>query len=168
MASDALHYGTSLVALHEGRVATWVNGYPRLRARLLPATQTKTSHFTVGSSRDEVLTAQGSPDRFTSDLFRYGSSDVHFQNGRVVGWNNEFPRLNVLMLPARETPAHTVLSRFTLGSTIDEVLAIQGTPDRFTPHSFHYGTSDVFFRNGRVVSWNNSFPRLKVSNASEG
>ena len=168
LASDALHFGTSLVVLHEGRVATWVNSYPRLKARLLPSTPTTTRHFTVGSTRDEVLAAQGTPDRFTNELFRYGSSDIHFRNGRVVGWNNDFPRLNVAMLPAQQTPAPTVTSRFAVGSTRDEVLAIQGTPDRFTQDSFHYGTSDIFFRNGRVVSWNNSFPRLKVSHTPEG
>ncbi|HLC41664.1 MAG TPA: J domain-containing protein [Methylomirabilota bacterium] len=155
---DVLQYGGSEVFVQDGRVVGWNNAYPRLKVRWLPATATTLSHFALGSTRDEVLAIQGTPDRFTSDSFHYGTSDVFFQHGRVVSWRNSFPRLKVQMLPANPTTA----SRFTLGSTRDEVLAIQGAPDRFTSDSFHYGTSDVFFQHGRVVGWRNIYPRLRV------
>ena len=51
---------------------------------------------------------------------------------------------------------------FTVGSTKDEVLALQGTPERFTETSFYYGTSEVRFEQGHVTSWYNGQPRLKV------
>ena len=50
---------------------------------------------------------------------------------------------------------------FTLESTKDEVLAVQGTPDMFVGHdTFYYGSSDeltqmskVYFENDRVIGW---------------
>ena len=54
---------------------------------------------------------------------------------------------------------------FTIGSTIDEVLTVQGTPDGYrigTPddsdkgRTFRYDLSKVYFRNGHVAEWDNS------------
>jgi hypothetical protein len=115
-------------------------------------------NFTLGSTREEVMEIQGEPDHFSLDALRYGTSEVFLRDGRVVSWNNIYPRLKVRWQPTDVT----TLSHFTLGSTKDEVLAIQGTPDRFTGDSFHYGTSDVFFQHGRVVGWRNIYPRLRV------
>ena len=42
---------------------------------------------------------------------------------------------------------------FTIGSTKDDVLRVQGTPDKVTGNVFAYGLSEVYFRNGRVDSW---------------
>jgi hypothetical protein len=52
--------------------------YPR------PGTSSSNSFFTVGSTKDEVLTLQGSPDRFTDRMFWYGTSFVRFAGDRVV------------------------------------------------------------------------------------
>jgi len=41
---------------------------------------------------------------------------------------------------------------FTLGSTKDEVIAIQGTPTQFDDQVWTYGYSKIFFTNGRVSS----------------
>lgn len=153
-------YGTSDVFFENGRVKSWDNRFPKLKAMLLPATQAgKTGYFTAGSTKDEVLAVQGTPDRFTDTSFAYGTSDVFFEKGRVKSWDNRFPKLKVQLLPA--TPTATK-GHFTVDSTKDEVLAIQGTPDRFTDTSFAYGTSDVFFQNGRVKSWDNRFPKLNA------
>ena len=51
---------------------------------------------------------------------------------------------------------------FTVGSTKDEVLAVQGSPSSFTDSVFNYGTSEVIFRGGRVTSWNSLYPVLKA------
>jgi hypothetical protein len=42
---------------------------------------------------------------------------------------------------------------FTVGSTKNDVLRIQGTPTRLTGGVFEYGRSEVFFQDGRVESW---------------
>ena len=51
---------------------------------------------------------------------------------------------------------------FTLGSTKDEVLAIQGTPDSIIGTSFSYGYSEVNFQGDKVSSWSNIGKNLKV------
>ena len=45
---------------------------------------------------------------------------------------------------------------FTLGSTSDEVLAIQGTPTQISGKRWSYGFSYIDFENGRVIRWYNS------------
>ena len=56
---------------------------------------------------------------------------------------------------------------FTVGSTMKEVIAIQGTPDSFTDTAFNYGFSTVHFRDGRVTGWYNStLDPLKVKLAA--
>jgi hypothetical protein len=42
---------------------------------------------------------------------------------------------------------------FTVGSTKDDVLRIQGAPSRIAGNVFRYGLSEVHFKNGRVESW---------------
>lgn len=145
-------YGSE-VFFQNGRVTTWrVVGSP-LRARLLPAEVVENrGFFTVGSTKDEVLVTQGTPDRFTDTVFGYPyGSEVFFQNGRVATW-----RVVGSPLKAKLLPKTAVENRgfFTVGSTKDEVLATQGTPDRFTDTVFGYPYgSEVFFQNGRVVTW---------------
>ncbi len=92
-------------------------------------------------------------------MFRYGSSRVDFQNGRVVSWKNKVPELKAKLIPSPQTTAKPY---FTLGSTKDEVIAVQGTPDEFSETMFRYGSSRVDFQNGRVVSWKNKVPELKA------
>lgn len=45
---------------------------------------------------------------------------------------------------------------FTVGSTKEEVLALQGTPTAFTPSRFDYGYSYVDFVRDHVVAWSQS------------
>jgi len=59
------------------------------------ATETPTSKtgtvqrgfFTIGSTKDEVLAAQGTPSAIIGDQWFYGSSWVTFSKGTVSGWN---------------------------------------------------------------------------------
>jgi curved DNA-binding protein CbpA len=87
--------------------------------------------FTIGSTKDEVLAVQGTPDRLPNDAFHYGLSDVFFQNGRVVRWDNRTSTLKVSLEPARATPP----SFFPAGSTKNKESATQGTPDKFRQDS---------------------------------
>ncbi|MGH8246156.1 MAG: hypothetical protein ACREUU_06965, partial [Gammaproteobacteria bacterium] len=41
------------------------------------------AYFTVGSSKDDVLRVQGTPDEVTDSMWRYGTSRVFFAKGRV-------------------------------------------------------------------------------------
>ena len=117
--------------------------------------------FTIGSTKDEVRTIQGAPDRFSDLTFGYGLSEVFFRDGRVASWKQySSSRLKVRWLPASPVADR---SYFTVGSSKDEVLAVQGTPDNFSDTIFGYGMSEVFFRDGRVASWKQySLSPLKV------
>jgi DnaJ-like protein len=116
-------------------------------------------YFTIGSTKNDVLRIQGSPDRFTDTTFSYGSSNIRFEGDRVVSWSNYYPRLKAQLLPRAGIKASPF---FTIGSSKDEVLAVQGSPDRFTDRMFAYGSSSVQFEGDRVVSWSNYYPRLKA------
>jgi len=49
--------------------------------------------------------------------------------------------------------ANPSLQSFGLGSTKNEVLAIQGTPTVYSQTTFGYGRSEVYFQYGRVIGW---------------
>jgi hypothetical protein len=61
----------------------------------------------------------------------------------------------------RKQPAEPTLSAlpagfFTVGSSKADVLRAHGTPTSFTDREWSYGYSNVYFNDGRVVSWYNS------------
>ena len=120
---------------------------PTLSTRQSP----KSSFFTVGSTKSEVIAVQGTPDSSTETHLSYGSSTVYLEDGRVKRWHNSFLR----PLKAK--------THFTVGSTKSEVIAVQGTPDSSTETHLSYGLSIVYFRDGRVTSWKSYYPDvLKV------
>jgi hypothetical protein len=45
------------------------------------------------------------------------------------------------------------LTSFTIGSSKDVVLVVQGTPTAFSEDKFEYAGSEVYFQNHRVVRW---------------
>ena len=154
------NYGSSRVYFRNGHVSSWNQGYTSLKAKLVPAKYTPNKgYFTVGSTKDEVITVQGTPDSFSEGTFNYGSSRVYFRNGRVSSWNQGYTSLKAKLVPAKYTPNK---GYFTVGSTKDEVITVQGTPDSFSEGTFNYGSSRVYFRNGRVSSWNQGYTSLKV------
>ena len=53
--------------------------------------------------------------------------------------------------PASVVDPH--LTSFTIGSSKDVVLKVQGTPTELSEDKFGYGRSEVYFRNNKVVSW---------------
>jgi hypothetical protein len=159
-------YGLSSVEFRNGRVAGWnVSPLNPMKAVLIPedrgdaaAARTR-GFFTVGSTKDEVIGAQGTPTHFSDVHWTYGLSSVEFSGGAVTGWNDSpLNPLRARLLPA--VPADSVAAKirgyFTVGSTRDEVLGVQGTPSRFSDTHWTYGLSSVQFQNGRVTTWNSS------------
>ena len=144
------YYGESRVTFEAGLVSSWSQHevYP-LKARLLPKSFSNAANFTLGSSRDEVLSVQGTPDQFGPNTFHYGHSRVTFEENQVVGWyRTHSDPLRVELLPNEPTEAEY----FMIGSTRDEVLAAQGTPDQYSERIFKYGYSTVSFEGEIVVS----------------
>jgi hypothetical protein len=158
--ANAYQYGSSTVVFRNDRVESWREGSARLRARapeMLPSAHL--DHFTRGSTRSEVIAAQGKPDGISANAYQYGSSLVLFDHDRVISWQNGSPPLRARMLPI--LPAKAIGS-FTIGSSKDDVVAVQGLPDRFTAAQFQYGTSTVDFTDDKVTGWQAGSPPLKV------
>jgi hypothetical protein len=71
---------------------------------ILPATDAKETApptFGVGSTREEVIAAQGSPDAETTATMYYGSSRVFLSAGRVTSWRDATPKLRLAVSPVR-------------------------------------------------------------------
>lgn len=109
-------------------------------------------YITVGSSKTDVRRIQGPPTVEMERLWEYHGSRVHFQGGRVTGWEI-WPTAPLRVQLLARTPIIPVPTYFTRGSTKDEVLTVQGTPSRLTEHLWEYGASRVFFTDNRVSKW---------------
>ncbi len=105
------------------------------------------SSFTIGSTREQVLAAQGNPTAVVGDSWRYGFSFVTFADGRVVGYANISRNLRVRM--GGET-AGSSSRGFAVGSSRDEVLAAQGTPSAVIGDTWQYDSSRVEFDGDHV------------------
>jgi hypothetical protein len=118
---------------------------PSAPRKLLP-------YLTVGSTRDEVLAQQGAPTASAEDKLVYGKSELYLKNGTVIGWRiDPASPIRVKLWPS--SAVDPSLASYTIGSSKDVVLTVQGTPTAFTEDKFEYGRSVVYFRNNRVVSW---------------
>ncbi len=120
-------------------------------------------YFSIGSTKAAVLAVQGSPTAVMGNLWWYGASSITFESDRVSGYSNTFNGLHVILLPTSDVATVKARGYFTIGSTKDEVLAIQGTPDNVMGNLWWYGASSVTFSRGVVESYSNSFGNLKVS-----
>lgn len=118
-------------------------------------------YFTIGTPLGEVYAIQGVPTRTEQDIWYYGKSKIYFAKGKVQHWD-EYPSdpLNAEITPGSEK---TITMFFGKGSSKNEVLTIQGTPDRDAGDVWDYGVSRVYFDKDRVKGWDESpFNPLKV------
>ncbi|MBI4535581.1 MAG: hypothetical protein HY708_04830, partial [Ignavibacteriae bacterium] len=148
-------YGFSMVYFENGRLTKWYESPAtplRIKAQAAKSSTKPKEFFMIGSTKDDVLNVQGTPTQFTDDVWRYGSSMVYFEGGHVANCYNSPANPIKARLDAVPAP-NTEKRYFTLGSSKEEVLAIQGVPTQFTETVWLYGSSRVSFENDRVVSW---------------
>lgn len=131
-----------------------------------PETATAPPHgqrtFTVGSTRGQVLAAQGNPSDANDNVWHYGNSKVYFADGAVVRWVND-PR-NPLRIGPDAPESSPEPNTFSLGSTKAQVKAIQGRPLLETDHEWDYGASKIYFKGDQVSGWYSSpFEPLRTS-----
>ena len=106
---------------------------------------------TSGHSRPGAIVIAETPSTPVSQSQQAPSAtsagEIHEEDLRAIPPSSNAPNNRPVSssLPSR--------SYFTVGSTKDEVLAVQGTPTKFTEYQWDYGLSEVYFRDGRVVSW---------------
>ena len=118
-----------------------------------PEDRQSPSGIRVGSTLGEVYAIQGVPNATERDTWYYGKSLIRFDKGRVVSWEEHLD--NPLRIDRhRVALLHERL--FGVGSTKDEVRAIQGAPIAETGNVWYYGSSKVYFENGYVVHWEES------------
>jgi hypothetical protein len=175
---ETLHYNNSMIELHNGYVKSYDNFDSNLKVLEVgePAFSTRSPehHWTLGSSKETVLQLQGTPDRsneFQSDQFTtldYGESFILFQQNRVIGYLNSNGNLKVSTSSLVSSTA-TQAQYWSIGSTRTEVLqAQQQTPqavsrsDHSCEEIFHFGNSEVHFRQGLVTGYRNVDQNLSL------
>lgn len=134
--------------------------------------------WSVGSRRAEVIEIQGKPsstDRYDSmckEVLRYGKSAVELRNGFVISYE-DFDR-NLRVAPQLAKKSGNSTSYWGLGSTKDEVFAVQGTPSRVVTYEYsqkellYYGNSTIELTENRVTGYRNLTNNLRVQTLPAG
>jgi curved DNA-binding protein CbpA len=117
-------------------------------AKLMP-------YITVGLTKDEVIAIQGAPTAAADGKLVYGGSELYLTDGKVSGWKIDSASAQVRVKLWPDAPVDPDLDSFGVGSSKNVVLVVEGTPTYFSENKFGYGSSEVNFQNGRVVSWKN-------------
>jgi hypothetical protein len=112
-------------------------------------------YITAGLTRDEVTAVLGVPTSSTENKLVYGGSELDFTAGKLTGWKIDPASMPIRVKLWPDAPVDPNLTSFTVGSTKNEVLVVEGTPTLFSADTFGYGGSLVYFKNNRVVSWKN-------------
>lgn len=152
MYGNTYSYGFSSVTFYQGKLVSYYNS-GNLRIKVFPSTQVYSNYFTLGSSIDEVLSIQGTPSSIYGNTFSYGFSSITFYQGNVSNYYNS-GNLRIKIFPS--TAVTSKMNYFTLGSSVDEVLSIQGTPSSIYGNTLSYGFSSVTFYNGKVTNYYNA------------
>jgi len=118
--------------------------------------------FGLGSTKDEVLTIQGTPTSVEGNRWMYELSSIGFSDGKVESYANISRNLHVRLRPADDSSAARSRGDFTLGSSPDEVLGVQGTPTSVEGRRWRYESSSVDFSDGKVESYANVSRNLRV------
>ena len=130
------------------------------------------SYFTLGSTKDEVISLHGPPTSITSftdsskEWWRYfdWGTYVRFTGGRVVSWeitNFRNPPLKAFI--GTSSNATTIAQ----GSSLDDVVAAMGIPTSIQVMGseltwIDYGKSRVEMRHGVVTGWDDEAHVLKL------
>jgi hypothetical protein len=133
---------------------------PGIQSKVAPPASR--GYFSLGSSPDEVRATQGPPQYLSATTWKYGLSTVTFKNRRVVGYANISRNLRVRLTPKSRATAAGLPVSFTVGSSKDLVLIVQGTPSMVVGNVWKFGESEVKFRGNRVVSYDDAAHNLQV------
>jgi len=123
-----------------------------------------TGFFTLGSSTNDVISAQGVPSSINTTPFgyfdyNYGSNSIRFSTNteRVISWDNQAGSLSPIISFSSGTDT-TIFA----GSTNNDVARIQGVPTKIRLTSFgyyewFYGGSKIRFSDSdnKVISFDN-------------
>ena len=135
----------------------------------LDAAVPTTAAFGLGASEADVNAVMGVADTVDRKFgqWRYGFSIVYFRAGKVVGWWERDQQLRVHLDPKNpDVGAKAVAAgTFAIGADPDEVIALQGTPDRIDAEfsTWYFKDSSVQFDGrGKVTGWHSVNNTLKI------
>lgn len=161
------YYGSSFIDISDERgVFAWHKGDTELKAFL--GYKVKDSVFRLGSDRDTVAKANGTPDTIEHAVFcdtrmYYGTSYVEFDERlKVVGWYVGNTKLNI------EKNSATAGYSFAIGSKDTDLLKAMGTPDGIsyegTKSKWYYGDSyvEIHMSNNEIIHYREKSVPLKV------
>jgi hypothetical protein len=126
--------------------------------------------FTIGSSENDVRAVQGTPSSvnktYNGKSLGYEFSTVYFTNGVVSEYSNISNNLKICVSSSHSSNSGV----FSIGSSEDEVRAVQGTPTSinktYNGKSLGYEFSTVYFTNGVVSEYSNISNNLKIGKSS--
>jgi len=133
---------------------------------------TGNDYFTTGSTKNEVLKVQGEPtsiskyEGMNEEVWTYDFSRITFKSGRVSEYNDISKILRVQMKSSSSISSNA--NYFTIGSSKDEVLQVQGEPTSISKYEgmneevWTYDFSRITFKSGRVSEYNDISKILKV------
>jgi hypothetical protein len=122
------------------------NAAPPEHVKLMP-------YITAGLSKAEVIAIQGAPTSTAEDKLTYGKTEFYFIGDKLTGWKIDPASTAARIRLWPDAAVDPSLQSFTLGSTKDQVLAVQGTPTLLSDNTFGYGGSEVYFQSDRVIGW---------------
>jgi hypothetical protein len=163
-------YGLSEVQFKNGRVWSFNNFDGSLRILMQPGGgdgEKEPDYITIGSSENDVLRVQGTPSKVEGEKWYYGFAELRFKNGNIREYDNYFGNLKVRLLPSKSSGIEQRKNCFTIGSTPDEVLAVQGTPTGIHGNTWSFSFSSVSFRDGKVNHVSNTDGGLHFVPAEE-
>jgi hypothetical protein len=128
----------------------------------VPSSSLGNTYFTIGSTKSEVQALQGTPSSIIEDTWFYDASQITFANDRVIGYSNNSGNLHMKLLPKTNGAHIRARGYFAIGSTKDEVIALQGTPNAVIGNIWTYDLSEIKFYNEKVISYSNVSKNLKV------
>jgi hypothetical protein len=162
-------YGLSDIQFKNGQVWQYNNFDGSLRVLMLPNTAANQAPacITIGSTQDEVLRVQGTPTRVEQDKWFYGFAEIRFKEGLLQEYDNYFGALKVRLVPSVPSGPEGKKTFFTIGSSPDDVLALQGTPTSVHGNRWTFDFSSVFFRDGKVQYVTDSSGTLRFLSREE-
>ena len=145
-----------------------VSGYHNISHNLLVNTLCNTSspaalrgYFALGSTRQDVLDVMGTPSAISYNTFSYGYSSITFNGDEVSGYHNISNNLRVKIPCNTQSPAKQ-RGYFTVGSTMQDVLDVMGTPTSVSYNTYSYRYSTVTFSEGCVQRYHNTSNNLLI------
>jgi len=152
---DTWYYQASHVKFKHNKVIEWKNQYDQLSFGMKKA-EVVNGHLFIGASKHDVLTLLGSPTSVlssNSNVWKYESSHILFENDRVIEWKSMFGQLNHGLKKAQG-------GVIRLGMHKDQILEILGSPDtvsKLNKDLWHYKSSHVFFIKDKLVEYRAGF-----------